>query len=62
MSNIFSIFVPMSSKDEIKDKIQKLQVTHMPVNHWEDKKYKPYTVKMVDLDKVLKIIDELENQ
>jgi len=52
----------MSKKDEIRALVQKLKITYIPMNHWEDKKYKPYTVKMVDLDKVLEIIDELENQ
>ena len=42
--------------DIIKEKINSLPVTTMPVNYWEDKKYKPYTVKLVKLDDVLKIL------
>jgi hypothetical protein len=47
--------------DIIKDKINSLPVTVIPVNHWEDKKYKPYTVKLVKLDDVLKILQLIKN-
>ncbi len=43
--------------DVIEDKIKALPVTIIPVNHWENKKYKPYTVKLVKLDDVLKILE-----
>lgn len=43
-------------KDFIIDAINKLSITYMPVNAWVDKKYKPYTVKLVSLDDVLNIM------
>jgi hypothetical protein len=45
----------------IKEKINSLPVTTIPVNYWEDKKYKPYTVKLVKLDDVLKILQLIKN-
>ena len=45
------------NKEILVEKIKKLPMTIIPVNHWEDKKYKPYTVKLVKLDDVLKILD-----
>ena len=45
------------NKEILVEKIKTLPVTIIPVNHWEDKKYKPYTVKLVKLDDVLKILD-----
>jgi hypothetical protein len=47
----------MEELDLIKEKIRSLPVTTIPVNYWENKKYKPYTVKLVKLDDVLKILD-----
>lgn len=47
--------------DIIREKIYSLPVTIIPINHWEDKKYKPYTVKLVKLDDVLKIIELIKN-
>ena len=51
----------MNQIDLIKDKIKALPVTSMPVNAWENKKYKPYTVKLIDLDKVLEILSLIED-
>jgi len=42
------------------DRINKLPVTHQPVNVWENKKYKPYIIKLVSLDEVLSLIKEHE--
>ena len=47
----------MEELDIIKDKIKSLPVTFIPVNYWEDKKFKPYTVKLVKLDDVMKILE-----
>ena len=44
----------------IKDKILKLPVVSKPENSWEGIKYKPYTRRLIDLDKVLEIIEEDE--
>jgi hypothetical protein len=44
-------------KKVIVDKINALPVTVIPVNYWENTKYKPYTVKLVKLDDVLKILE-----
>lgn len=46
----------MEEKDFIIDAVNKLPVTYQPVNAWENKKYKPYTVKLVPLDEVLRIL------
>jgi hypothetical protein len=51
------------NKKIIEDKIKALPVTVIPINYWEDTKYKPYTVKLVKLDDVLfilKLIKRLE--
>ena len=50
-------YIDEVDKKVIEDKINALPVTVIPVNHWEDKKYKPYTVKLVKLDDVLKILE-----
>lgn len=47
--------------DIIKEKIKSLPVTVIPVNYWEDKKFKPYTVKLVKLDDVMKILELIKN-
>ena len=49
--------VSEANKQILIDKIRALPVTIVPVNHWEDKKYKPYTVKLVKLDDVLWILE-----
>lgn len=41
------------------DEIRKLPYEYKPVNHWEGVKYKPYTKKMVDLDKVIEKINKI---
>ena len=51
----------MEELDFIKEKIKSLQVTTIPVNHWEDTRYKPYTIKLVKLEDVLKILNLIEN-
>ncbi len=51
----------MNDLEKIKEEIQKLNITYIPVNYWENTKYKPYTLKMIELDKVLKIIESLQN-
>jgi hypothetical protein len=50
-------YIDEVDKKVIIDKINALPVTVIPVNYWEDKKYKPYTVKLVKLDDVLKILE-----
>ena len=52
-----SNYIDEVDKKVIEDKIKALPVTIIPVNYWEDKKYKPYTVKLVKLDDVLKILE-----
>jgi hypothetical protein len=47
----------MEELDVIKEKIKSLPVTVIPVNYWENYKYKPYTVKLVKLDDVMKILE-----
>lgn len=47
----------MEELDVIKEKIKSLPITVLPVNHWEDKKYKPYTIKLVKLEDVLWILE-----
>ena len=47
--------------DLIKEKIISLPVTTIPVNYWENKKFKPYSVKLVKLDDVLKILELIKN-
>jgi len=44
------------------EQIKDLPITHKPVNHWEDIHYKPYTKKLVDLDKVLEILEYYERR
>lgn len=50
----------MEELDVIKDSILALSVTTVPMNAWENKKYKPYTVKLIELDKVLRILQLIE--
>ena len=50
----------MKELDVIKDSILALPVTTIPMNAWENKKYKPYTLKLVELDKVLQILQLIE--
>lgn len=50
----------MKELDVILDAVNKLPVTYQPVNAWENKKYKPYTVKLVSLDEVLRILSLIE--
>jgi hypothetical protein len=52
-----SNYIKEVEKRVIEDKIKALPVTVISINHWEDKKYKPYTVKLVKLDDVLKILE-----
>ena len=47
--------------DIIKEKIRSLPITTIPVNYWEDKKFKPYSVKLIKLDDVLKILELIKN-
>lgn len=42
-------------------RIKRLRVYEKNVNHWKGKEYKPYTVRLVELDKVLKIVSEEES-
>ena len=50
----------MKELDLIKDSIIALPVITVPMNAWENKKYKPYAVKLVELDKVLQILQLIE--
>lgn len=45
-----------TNKEILIEKIKALPVTVVPVNHWEGTKYKPYTVTLVKLDDVVKIL------
>jgi hypothetical protein len=47
----------MSPLEKIRQEVLALQVDNKPVNHWEGTKFKPYVKKMIELDKVLKILD-----
>lgn len=50
----------MTELDLIKDNILALPVTTIPINAWENKKYKPHTIKLIELDKVLQILQLIE--
>jgi len=50
----------MNELDLIKEKIEALQSTFIPVNYWEGTKYKPYTIKLVKLEDILKILELIE--
>ena len=39
-----------------RDEIKTLPITNISINYWENKKYKPFTLKMIELDKVLNIL------
>ena len=45
-------------KNKIKEKILKLKVFHQAENAWEDTKWKPFSRKLIEIDKVLEILDE----
>jgi len=50
----------MDKIDKIRERILSLQVTHNPVNHWEGTRYKPYTEKLINLEKVLEILTPMD--
>lgn len=43
---------------ELIDKIKELKITHQPINNWEGTSYKPRVNKLINLDDVLKLIEE----
>lgn len=47
---------------EITEEIKKLRITQIAENAWENKKYKPLTLKMVDIDEVLNILSRLSER
>jgi hypothetical protein len=42
--------------EELLEKIKALQVTYKAENTWVDKKLKPVTIRLVELDKVIELV------
>ena len=50
----------MDKLDRIRIEILKLPITYKPINHWEGIQYKPYTEKLINLEKVLEILTPMD--
>jgi len=50
--------------DEVKllilSELEKLPIVNTPVNKWEGTKYRPYMKRLVDLDKLIELINKLD--
>ena len=47
-------------KNELIKKVKELPVIKKAENTWDDKKYKPITLNLVEIEKVINLILELE--